>query len=517
MEQLRSIQLLRLGEFSLDLAQVVVILLMGLLTYGVYWLIERRVLPWYYGLETTTEKNRSRLRRVTRFALISFFVVVVLRVLDIDYRLLDFVLDSTEMTDEQRKQLEMENPGAANDGSSLRFIVRISTLLEVLVALVFANLIDVVLGEIVTQRFHRIREAARAKGSTVGTAGGAPDRIAWLRPFLYTLVAILFVNLTGLALYEVTEIPSTDPEGTGVSITVGRVLRALLTLFFVSLLLSFTTQFLLKGYYQRRNIDVGSQFAINRLLTYFAYLVGLLFVVQAAGFNLVGVWTGLAALLVGIGIGLQQTFNDLICGVIILFERSVKVGDVVELSGHEVGTVRKIGARTSVVETRDDIIIFVPNSKLIGENVMNWSQVDRKARFHVTVGVAYGSDTALVRDILTQVASDHPRTVDSPPPFVRFLDFGDSSLNFDVIFWSRDLLRIEDIKSDIRFGIDAAFRERNVEIPFPQRDLWIRGGLQQVGPAATDGGEGAAAGKPAPPANRGKATDDTPPEPDNPS
>ena len=106
---------------------------------------------------------------------------------------------------------------------------------------------------------------------------------------------------------------------------------------------------------------------------------------------------------------------------------------------------------------------------------MNWSQVERKARFHVQVGVAYGSDTALVKELLITAAKEHPRTMDSPPPFVRFLDFGDSSLNFDVIFWSRDLMRIEDTKSDIRFAIDAAFRARGIDIPFPRRDIWIRG------------------------------------------
>ncbi|MEM9525621.1 MAG: mechanosensitive ion channel domain-containing protein, partial [Bacteroidota bacterium] len=219
----------------------------------------------------------------------------------------------------------------------------------------------------------------------------------------------------------------------------------------------------------------GSQFAINRLLTYFVYLIGVLLVIQAMGFDLRVIWTGAAALLVGIGIGLQQTFNDLICGIIILFERSVKVGDVVELTGHQVGTVRKVGARTSVVETRDDIIIFVPNSKLIGENVTNWSHVRRTARFHVMVGVAYGSDTELVKKLLLQVAEDHPKIMKSPKPFVRFLDFGSSSLDFDLLFWSRDFIRIENIKSDLRFSIDAAFRANNIEVPFPQRDLWIRG------------------------------------------
>lgn len=478
MEQLREITLLNYGNFSLNMEQLAIIGLLALGMLFLYWLLEKRIYPWYYGLDSTSEKNRDRMRRVTGFALLSFFVVGLLRVLDIDFLIANFELENNlaEMTAEELKRMEMENPDAANDGSGIRFILRISMLLEVLVAFVVANLLDLILGEIVNQRFHRLK--ARDQGKPVQSiAGGTPDRIKWLRPLLYTMVAVLFANLTGLSPYDLFSFPKMSKDATPIAITVGRVLNATFVFLLVNLILSFFITFLLKGYYQKSKIDTGSQFAINRLLTYLAYFIGVLLVVQAAGFNLIGIWTGAAALLVGIGIGLQQTFNDLICGVIILFERSVKVGDVIELSGHSVGTVRKIGSRTSVVETRDDIIIFVPNSKLIGENVTNWSQVERMARFHVQVGVAYGSDTALVKEILIAAAKEQPRVLDSPPPFVRFLDFGDSSLNFDVIFWSRDLMRIEDTKSDIRFAIDAAFRARGVEIPFPQRDLWIRGGL----------------------------------------
>ncbi|OAV45794.1 hypothetical protein A3850_004725 [Lewinella sp. 4G2] len=267
-------------------------------------------------------------------------------------------------------------------------------------------------------------------------------------------------------------------------ITVLHVLRAIAIFYAFRLFLKVLTGYFLRSYYTRTKIDVGSQFAINRLLTYLIYLIGVLLIVQAMGFDLLVIWTGAAALLVGIGIGLQQTFNDLICGVIILFERSVKVGDVVELTGHQVGTVRKVGARTSVLETRDDIIIFVPNSKLIGENVTNWSQVSRIARFHVPVGVAYGSDTKLVQETLLKVAKDHRSVLSSPAPSVRFLQFGDSSLDFDLLFYSRDFLRIEDVKSDIRFKIDEAFRAGKIEVPFPQRDLWIKGFPKATAPAA---------------------------------
>ncbi|TXF89905.1 mechanosensitive ion channel [Neolewinella aurantiaca] len=481
MEQLRNIELLNLGEFTVNMAQLAVIGFFAGILLFVYWLIEYKLFPWYYGMDSTSEVNRGRMRRAVRFTAFGFIVVVILRTLNLDEELINIVLE--QLSPEELKRIEMENPEAANDGSGLRFIVRISTLVKVLIAYIVANILDLVLGEIITQRFHRIRTVARKKGTTI--AGNEPSRIRWLRPVLITLVIMFFATETGLAFYHPFTIP-TNADGTGgIDLTIGKMLKATLVFLLVNLLLSFFISFLLKGYYDRNKIDTGSQFAINRLLTYFAYLIGVLLVIQAAGFNLIGIWTGAAALLVGIGIGLQQTFNDLICGIIMLFERSVKVGDVIELSGHEVGTVRKIGTRTSILETRDDIIIFVPNSKLIGENVRNWSQVERKARFHVKVGVAYGSDTSLVKELMIKAAKDHNRVLDSPPPFVRFLDFGDSSLDFDVIFWTRDLMRVEDTKSDIRLSIDAAFRARNIEIPFPQRDLWIRGGLPQVGAAPT--------------------------------
>ncbi|MFT4685239.1 MAG: small-conductance mechanosensitive channel [Neolewinella sp.] len=476
MEQLSNIELFNVGSFTANMAQLAIIGFLAAVLIFVYWLLEHKIFPWYYGMDSTLEVNRGRIRKAVRFTAFGFFVVGVLRTLELDQELINIVLE--KLSPDELKRIEMENPGAANDGSGLHFIVKISTLVKVLVAYIVANILDLVLGEILTQRFHRIRTVARKQGETV--AGNEPDRIRWLRPVLIILVIMFFATETGLAFYHPFTIPTNAAGTTGIELTIGKIIRATFVFLLMNLVLSFFTSFLLKGYYDRSKIDTGSQFAINRLLTYFAYLIGVLLVIQAAGFNLIGIWTGAAALLVGIGIGLQQTFNDLICGIIILFERSVKVGDVIQLAGHEVGTVRKVGARTSIVETRDDIIIFVPNSKLIGENVTNWSQVERKARFHVKVGVAYGSDTALVKEILINAAKEHSRTLDSPPPFVRFLDFGDSSLDFDVIFWTRDFMRIEDTRSDIRLAIDAAFRARGVEIPFPQRDLWIRGELPPV-------------------------------------
>ncbi len=452
MEQLKDILLLEFRGFTVHAFEAVLITLSILGFFVLAWVLLGKILPWYYGKETVTEDNRSRVSNVARFTLVSFLVIVVLKILDIDFTFYD------------------DNIKELADGSGdVTLTIKISTIIRALVAFIVAGVLDLILEEFLLQRFHRRHLGDGPIGpQDAKNLEGTKRRFSAIAPLMYTLAVGFVAEDTGIADYYA--------DIQGYVITVGNIISAVFVFQAVRLFLLILTTFFLSSYYKRSNVDPGSQYAINRLLSYFIYLIGVLLVIQAAGFNLVVIWTGAAALLVGIGIGLQQTFNDLICGVIILFERSVMVGDVVELSGHQVGTVRKVGARTSTVETRDDIIIFVPNSKLIGENVTNWSHVQRIARFHVKVGVAYGSDTALVKRLLEEVAAGHDRVAKTPAPFVRFLDFGDSSLDFDLLFWSRDFTRIENVKSDLRFAIDAAFRANKVEIPFPQRDLWVKGG-----------------------------------------
>ncbi len=462
MDRLRDINLLETVYLTVTAYQLFLMVLATIVLLGTNHLLVRRVLPWYYGREAVSPKNRSRVRNVTRFSLFSLLVIVILRILNID---ITFINEAIQQA-------------STSDGPPVYLTIRISTIVKALIAFIVANVLDILIEELLVQRFFRMHRSTTATPQSISEEEASAKRFRAVRPFMYTLATLVVLQDTGLSnyvFYFFTERTASGEDVTG-TITFGNVVLAVAVFLFLRLLLMAVTNLILGTYYRRSKVDSGSQYAINRLITYFVYVVGVLLVLQAAGFDLVVLWTGAAALLVGIGIGLQQTFNDLICGVIILFERSVMVGDVVEIGNHQVGTVRKIGARTATVETRDDIIIFVPNSKLIGENVVNWSHVERKARFHVKVGVAYGSDTAKVKEILMQVAADHPRILKTPTPIVRFLDFGSSSLDFEIIFWSRDLLRIEDIKSDVRFAIDTAFRERGVEIPFPQRDLWIRGG-----------------------------------------
>jgi small-conductance mechanosensitive channel len=181
-----------------------------------------------------------------------------------------------------------------------------------------------------------------------------------------------------------------------------------------------------------------------------------------------------AALLVGVGLGLQQLFNDIASGIVLLFEGSIKIDDVIELDNNIIGRVILLGIRTSKIKTRDDVVIIVPNSKLVNDNIINWSHMDKKTRFNVKVGVAYGSDVKLVKKLLLKCATTNRNIYEKPMPFVRFLDFGESSLDFQLFFWVKNSFIVENLKSDLRFSINQSFEGNNIQIPFPQRDVHIK-------------------------------------------
>jgi small-conductance mechanosensitive channel len=226
-----------------------------------------------------------------------------------------------------------------------------------------------------------------------------------------------------------------------------------------------------------RGMDKGSISAVIQLIKYFAYTIVLAILLDTFGFNTTAILASSTALLVGIGLGLQQVFYDLVSGIILLFEGTIRVGDVVEIKHEYVGKVMHIGIRTSKIETRDNTYIIVPNSKFISGDVVNWSHITTSTRFRVTVGVAYGSDVDLVKELLLKAANIQKEVERKPEPFVRFNDFGDSALIFELYFWTNETFIVENLKSDIRFEVDKLFRQHNVTIPFPQRDLHIKSGF----------------------------------------
>lgn len=202
------------------------------------------------------------------------------------------------------------------------------------------------------------------------------------------------------------------------------------------------------------------------------YIVILLITLHSVGVNVTAVFAASAALLIGVGLALQTLFQDIISGVFILIDQSVHVGDIIEIEG-KVGRVEEIKLRTTRAVTIDNKVLVIPNHLYLTNSLYNWTQNGSLTRESVEVGVAYGSDVQLVKRLLLQAASTHPDVISEPEPSVVFTNFGDSSLNFKLVFTLADSFKAQFPKSDIRFEIDKLFREHNVTIPFPQRDIHI--------------------------------------------
>ena len=220
-------------------------------------------------------------------------------------------------------------------------------------------------------------------------------------------------------------------------------------------------------------IEKGSAYSLYKLTKYFLWIIAIILIMNTVGINLNALLVGSAALLVGVGLGLQHTFNDFISGIILLVENTTSVGDVLEVEG-DVVLIQNIGLRTSTVINRDDIIVIIPNSLITTNKVINWSHQSKKTRFRINIGVAYGTDVDLVIRVLTEAAFEHPEIKDPKTIKARFLDFGNSSLDFELLFFSKNVFRIENVKSDIRKIINQKFIENKITIPFPQMDVYMK-------------------------------------------
>ncbi|MBT8269176.1 MAG: mechanosensitive ion channel [Bacteroidia bacterium] len=202
------------------------------------------------------------------------------------------------------------------------------------------------------------------------------------------------------------------------------------------------------------------------------YTLIFLITMHSVGINLTGVFAASAALLIGIGLALQTLFQDIIAGIFILVDQTVHVGDIIELEG-KVGRVEEIKLRTTRAVTSNNKVLIIPNHLYLTNSLYNWTQNGTITRESISVGVAYGSDVQLVKKILMQVANEHPSVLQDPPPLILFNDFGDSALMFKLIFTMGDSFQAVIPQSDMRFEIDRLFRENNIKIPFPQRDVHL--------------------------------------------
>lgn len=260
----------------------------------------------------------------------------------------------------------------------------------------------------------------------------------------------------------------------GSEITLWTIIYLILLLFLLFYITAKLKKWIVYKVLEKSKVDLGVRIAFGTMVRYVILAFGFIIILQTVGINLNSVTVLAGALGVGIGFGLQNITNNFVSGIIILLERPIKVGDRVQV-GEVFGDVVNISMRSTTIVTNDNIAIIVPNSEFISSQVVNWSFTDRNVRMNIPVGVSYNADPEKVKSILLEVAANDSAVLKSPEPDVIFDSFGDSSLNFLLRVWSRQLSnRPAILKSQLYFEIFKRFKEENIEIPFPQRDLHIK-------------------------------------------
>lgn len=254
-------------------------------------------------------------------------------------------------------------------------------------------------------------------------------------------------------------------------ITIGKhvITIGLLAKLFLLFTVVFGLIYLIKKILLRAGLGNDSRkYSFFTLIKYFVITITFIISLNILGFDLTVLMASFAALLIGVGLGLQNLFSDYMSGILLLFDGSIKVNDIIEVNG-TVGKVKYIGLRTTTVTTRDDRYIILPNTNLTRNEIINWTYQDVASRFEVSVGVDYSSDVSLVMKIMKEAALQQDMILKDPQPFVRFNDYQDSAILFTVYFWCDEVFRVENIKSNLRIRIFEEFRRQNVPIPFPQR------------------------------------------------
>ncbi len=257
-------------------------------------------------------------------------------------------------------------------------------------------------------------------------------------------------------------------------ISAGTILYIILAFILLSFFSKRIKNLLVNRILKRTGMDSGVSVTIGNVTRFFLVVLGAIIIMQSAGINLSTLTVLFGALGVGIGFGLQTVTDNFISGIIILFEKPIKVGDRIELDD-VTGNVTNISIRATTVQTNDNISIIVPNSEFISGRVINWSHNDRNVRFRIPVGVSYNEDPQLIKKLLLEVADENVHVLDDPKPDVFFDEFADNSLNFLLGVWTKSHTdRPAPFKSELYFAIFDKFKEHNVEIPFPQRDLHLK-------------------------------------------
>jgi len=252
-------------------------------------------------------------------------------------------------------------------------------------------------------------------------------------------------------------------------LTVGLLLFVILILLFTSLTLKAFKRFVTRKLEKQNKLKFDSVFSF---LKYFIYIIVMLEALDGIGFNISAVFTASAALLVGVGLALQTFIQDILSGIFIFIDKTVHVGDIIEIES-KVGRVEEIKLRTTRAVTIDNKVLIIPNHKYMSSSLYNWTQNGKLTRESIAVGVAYGSDTQLVKKLLVKAALSCSHVIPKPEPLVLFTNFGDSALDFELVFTIDDSFQGAIPKSEIRFEIDRLFKEHDISIPFPQREVTV--------------------------------------------
>jgi len=257
-------------------------------------------------------------------------------------------------------------------------------------------------------------------------------------------------------------------------------LLLILSLFLLCFISSKIRKVLVKKIFPRYDLDIGVSQSMATIVRYVLIIIGLIIIFQTTGIDLSALGLLVGALGVGIGFGLQSITNNFISGLIILFERPIKVGDRIEVADLA-GNIIDISARATTIITNDNIAVIVPNSDFINNRVINWSHNNKQVRLNFPVGVSYNEDPERIKKLLMEVANANPGILSSPKPYILFDGYGDSSLNFLVMVWTSEYIdqpRI--LRSELYYEIFAKFKEHNIEIPFPQQDIHLKSGFEKL-------------------------------------
>lgn len=287
--------------------------------------------------------------------------------------------------------------------------------------------------------------------------------------FIILLIAILNNALAGtfplasMALFKLLDQP----------FTLGSIFRSVVIFYSFYVIAATLRQLLQSLFVNRLRVDMGIANTVTVTTYYVLMTVGLLSAVSTLGFNLSTLAIIGGGLSVGIGFGMQELIANFVSGILLLFERSLRPGDVIEIGGFK-GVVEELQMRATRVRSNDNIEILIPNKNLLTSTMMTYTQTDRLVRLLVRVGASYESDPSEVREILQAVAERHGKILKKPVPEVFFAGFGASSLDFELAVWIDDPMSTRRITSDLYFMIWSDFKKRKIEIPFPQQDLHLR-------------------------------------------